>query len=96
MVVVQRALEAAWVTTDEAGTACPAEKLRIVWQAPGDLGSYTKGAYFEPLGPAPSDQTESVNGLLLCDGHRFLYRGFEAYFRAERGQWDVFPFPVIE
>jgi hypothetical protein len=37
-----------------------------------------------------------VNGLLLCEGSTFLYRGFEAYYRADRGQWEVFPFPVIE
>ncbi len=66
-----------------------------MYDAP-DLSGYDKGAYFEPLGPAPSDASEEINGLLLCEGSSFLYLGFEAYFRPNRGQWDVYPFPEAE
>ena len=94
--VMQEAVRHDWVTLDEHDNPCPPERIRVVYDAPGDLQAYTKGAYFEPLGPAPGDATDEVNGLLLCEGSSFLYRGFEAYWRADRGQWDVFPFPVIE
>ena len=85
-----------WVTVDDHDTPCPPESIRIVYAAPGNLKQYTKGAYFDPLGPEPGESTDEVNGLLLCEGSMFLYRGFEAYWRADEGRWDVFPFPVIE
>ena len=94
--VLQAAVRHDWMVTDEHDAPCPPERLRIVYEAPAELASFTKGAYFEPLGPAPADTDSEVNGLLLCEGSTFLYRGFEAYYRADRGQWDVFPFPVIE
>lgn len=94
--VLQAAVRHDWVVVDEQDTPCPPQKVRIVFDAPGDLGGYQKGAYFEPLGPGPGDSDVEVNGLLLCEGSTFLYRGFEAYWRADRGQWEVFPFPVIE
>lgn len=94
--VLQAAVRHDWVVVDEQDTPCPPQKVRIVYDAPGDLGGYQKGAYFEPLGPGPGDSDVEVNGLLLCEGSTFLYRGFEAYWRADRGQWEVFPFPVIE
>jgi hypothetical protein len=94
--VMQEAVRHDWVTLDDHDNPCPPDKIRIVYDVPADLKGYTKGAYFEPLGPAPGESTDEVNGLLLCEGSTFLYRGFEAYWRADRGQWDVFPFPVIE
>lgn len=94
--VMQEAQKHGWVYTDEAETPCPPQRVRIVWNVPTDLSSYDRGAYFEPLGPAPSETSTSVNGLLLCEGHNFLYRGFEAFYDADRGQWRVYPFPVIE
>ncbi|MBE7482460.1 MAG: hypothetical protein HS104_21065 [Polyangiaceae bacterium] len=93
--VLQAAVRHDWVVVDEQDTPCPPQKVRIVFDAPGDLGGYQKGAYFEPLGP-PGDSDVEVNGLLLCEGSTFLYRGFEAYWRADRGVWEVFPFPVVE
>ncbi|MBK8998776.1 MAG: hypothetical protein IPM35_23890 [Myxococcales bacterium] len=94
--VLQAAVRHDWVVVDEQDTPCPPQKVRVVFDAPGDLGGYQKGAYFEPLGPGPGDSDVEVNGLLLCEGSTFLYRGFEAYWRADRGVWEVFPFPVIE
>lgn len=94
--VLQAAVRHDWVVVDEQDTPCPPQKVRIVFDAPGDLGGYQKGAYFEPLGPRPGDSDVEVNGLLLCEGSTFLYRGFEAYWRADRGVWEVFPFPVVE
>jgi hypothetical protein len=85
-----------WVAIDEHDNPCPPERIRIVYDVPPELAEYTKGAYFEPLGPAPGESTDEVNGLLVCEGSTFLYRGFEAYYRPDRGQWDVYPFPVIE
>jgi hypothetical protein len=94
--VLQAAVRGDWVVVDDHDTPCPPQKVRVVYDTPSDLGGYQKGAYFEPLGPGPGDSDSEVNGLLLCEGSSFLYRGFEAYYRADRGQWDVFPFPVIE
>jgi hypothetical protein len=94
--VLREAVRANWVTIDDKETPCPPDRVRILYSPPSNLKQYKKGAYFEPLGPSPGEAVDEVNGLLICDGHNFLYRGFEAYFRADRGQWDVFPFPVIE
>ncbi|MCC6901716.1 MAG: hypothetical protein IT377_22285 [Polyangiaceae bacterium] len=94
--VLAAAVRHDWMVIDEQETPCPPQQIRIVYDAPSDLGGYTKGAYFEPLGPGPTESATEVNGLMLCEGSSFLYRGFEAYYRADRGQWDVFPFPVIE
>ncbi|MBX3129044.1 MAG: hypothetical protein KF718_20175 [Polyangiaceae bacterium] len=96
MAVLQHAVRHDWVTIDDRDTPCPPERIRIVYEAPSNIADYDRGAYFEPLGPAPTESSEEINGLLVCDGYTFLYRGFEAYFRPERGQWEVFPFPVIE
>lgn len=94
--VLQQAVRGDWLSTDDQGTPCAPDRVRIVYDAPAELAGYENGAYFEPLGPAPDDRQDEVNGLLLCEGSTFLYRGFEAYFRSDRGQWDVYPFPVIE
>ncbi|MBK7585099.1 MAG: hypothetical protein IPI67_33535 [Myxococcales bacterium] len=94
--VLAAAVRGDWVVMDDHDSPCPPQQIRIVYEAPNDLGSYTKGAYFEPLGPGPSNTSNEVNGLLLCEGSSFVYRGFEAYFRDDRGHWDVFPFPIIE
>lgn len=96
MAVLQHAVRHDWVTIDDRDTPCPPERIRIVYEPPSNIAEYDRGAYFEPLGPAPTESSEEINGLLVCDGYTFLYRGFEAYFRPERGQWEVFPFPVIE
>ena len=94
--VLAAAVRHDWMVVDDHDTPCPPQQIRIIYDAPSDLGSYQKGAYFEPLGPGPGDSDVEVNGLMLCEGSTFLYRGFETYYRADRGQWDVFPFPVIE
>jgi hypothetical protein len=94
--VLQSAVKHDWVAIDEHDNPCPPERIRIVYELPPELAAYTKGAYFEPLGPAPSPSSEEVNGLLVCEGSTFLYRGFEAYYRPDREQWEVYPFPVIE
>jgi hypothetical protein len=94
--VLQEAARHNWVPIDDSDTPCPPDRIQIVYAPPPNLRQYTKGAYFEPLGPAPAETTDEVNGLLICEGHPFLYRGFEAYYRADSGRWDVFPFPVIE
>jgi hypothetical protein len=94
--VLSAAVRGSWLTIDERGTPCPSDRVRIVYEAPAALSGYTKGAYFEPLGPSPSDSSQEVNGLLLCEGSSFLYLGFEAYYRADRRQWDVYRFPEVE
>ncbi len=96
MTVLQDAVRRNWVTVNEQGAPCPPQQVRILYSLPGDLSSYDKGAYFEPLGPAPTESSKEINGLLICEGYSHLYRGFEAFYRPERDQWDVFPFPVIE
>lgn len=94
--VLQRAVRDNWLTTDERGTPCPPDRVRIVYDAPDNLSGYAKGAYFEPLGPRPNEENREVNGLLLCEGSSFLYLGFEGYYRDDRRQWDVYPFPSVE
>lgn len=94
--VMREAVLHDWVITDERGSPCAPQNIRIVYDVPSDLKKYTKGAYFEPLGPAPTENSTEINGLLLCEGSSFQYLGFEGYWRAERGQWEVFPFPVVE
>lgn len=96
MTVLQEAVRRDWVSVNEHGAPCPPQQLRILYGAPADLARYTKGAYFEPLGPEPSNSSQEINGLLICEGYTHLYRGFEAFYRPDRDQWDVFPFPVIE
>src|SRR5262245_12662041 len=76
--VLQRAVRDKWLTTDESGTPCPPDRVRILYDAPDNLDTYAKGAYFEPLGPRPKEENAEVNGLLLCEGSSFLYLGFEA------------------
>ena len=95
--VTQQAVLGDWVTVNDQGSPCPPQRLRILYSAPGNLKKdYKKGAYFEPLGPSPGSSTTEVNGLLICEGYPYLYRGFEAYYREKTQHWDVFPFPVIE
>ncbi len=96
MTVLQDAVRRNWVTVNEQGAPCPPQQVRILYGLPGDLSRYDKGAYFEPLGPEPTESSKEINGLLICEGYSHLYRGFEAFYRPERDQWDVFPFPVIE
>jgi hypothetical protein len=77
------------VVLDEAGTPCPAARLQVSWEKPGD--GYVRGGYVEPLGPAPDGTTEAVNGIVLCAGSNFTYVGFEAHW--DEGRWQVSAVP---
>ena len=63
--VLQAAVRHDWVVVDDRETPCPPQDVRIVYDAPADLGGYQQGAYFEPLGPGQGDSDVEVNGLML-------------------------------
>ena len=70
---------------------CPASRLEVSWQRPGP--GYVVGGHVEPLGPAPTDATRRVNGIVVCSGSRYAYLGFEAAY--EVGRWWVTPVPSL-
>lgn len=70
---------------------CPASRLRVAWERPGP--GYTIGGHVEPIGPAPTDATRRVNGVVVCDGSTYAYLGFEAAY--ELGRWWVTPVPSL-
>jgi hypothetical protein len=72
------------VPLDET-SACPASRLVVSWSEP-DPG-YRRGAYVDPLGPAPSDSTAVANGLVACSGSTYGFAGFTATWDGER--WSV-------
>lgn len=74
----------------DPGRLCPAERLTVSWDAP--QGTFTTGGHIEPLGPAPTDTTTAVNGVVLCEGATYAYMGFEA-IRAG-GTWQILPVPT--
>ena len=75
----------------DATSPCPADRLRVSWEPPAD--GYAVGAHVDPVGPAPDAATTAVNGLVLCDGTRYAYLGFEA--RWDGGTWQVHGVPVL-
>ena len=75
-----------------ADELCPADRLEISWTEPGP--EYVQGAFVTPLGPAPTDETTEVNGIVLCRGSAFAFMGFEA--RYEAGRWDVVAVPYVD
>lgn len=74
------------------GELCPRDKMRVSWKVPS--GEFEQGGYVDPVGPAPGANTESVNGIVVCEGFNYAYMGFEAY-RNGSG-WVVVPIPADE
>lgn len=75
------------------GEPCPTEHLTVEWSAP-DTGRYDGGAHLTPVGPAPTEDTESVNGIVICVDDFTEYLGFEAHW--EHDHWAVFDVPAVE
>lgn len=71
---------------------CPRGKMLVSWKAPS--AGFEQGGHVEPIGPAPDASTESVNGIVVCEGFTYAYMGFEAY-RNGSG-WVVVPIPADE
>ena len=71
---------------------CPASDIEVSWTPP--LGEYGDGAYVTPLGPVPDDDTERVNGVVLCRSSRVAFIGFEAAW--ERGRWRLAVVPSLD
>jgi hypothetical protein len=71
--------------------SCPRKRLEVSWTKPGK--GYSEGAYVDPLGPAPTMTTRSVNGVVLCRNSSFAYMGFEAYIHD--GEWVVHATPSL-
>lgn len=71
---------------------CPARDVVVSWAPP--QGEYGDGAYIEPLGPEPDEDTERVNGVVLCRSSRFAFVGFEAAW--ERGRWRIAVVPSLD
>ncbi len=64
------------------GEPCPADRLAVAWEDPGD--TFTTGSHYSPVGPAPSG-VESSNGYVYCSGSDYDHAGFNIDFDA--GQW---------
>jgi hypothetical protein len=79
------------VPVDALGGVCQTGDLRVSWQAPGD--GYTVGAHVSPVGPAPTEATTSVNGIVTCTSSTYAYMGFEARWSDDR--WDVVETPFV-
>ena len=76
---------------DDDARFCPADALRVQWDEPAD--GYEVGAFLAPVGPAPTAETEAVNGIVLCSGVDHAYMGFEA--RWNGSSWDVAAIPAL-
>ena len=72
------------VPLDETAS-CPASRLQVSWEEPDE--SYTRGAYVDPIGPAPTASTRLANGLVLCEGSSYGFAGFTATWDGKR--WSV-------
>ena len=79
---------------DDPATYCPRDRMRVSWEAPGS--GYGIGAYQDPVGPAPTEETARVNGVVLCEGSTFAYVGFEAEWSTGESLWKVLPVPSGE
>ena len=67
------------------GSSCPTASLQVSYELPGD--GWSSGAYIDPLGPEPDAGTTEVNGVVLCDGSRYAFIGFEASL--VDGEWSI-------
>jgi hypothetical protein len=76
---------------DEATRYCPHDRLEVRWSVPGD--EYAVGGYVTPVGPAPGDSTESVNGIVVCAGASYAYMGFEGSWSGTA--WSVEAVPAL-
>lgn len=74
----------------EDGT-CAESDLAVRWSLPDEGFEY--GAHVEPLGPAPTEDTDEVSGIVVCEGSTLAYAGFEA-FRTDEG-WRVTHVPYL-
>ena len=72
---------------------CPPDRLRLAWQMPAGA-SFEHGGNILPLGPAPTVATTSVNGIVYCDGSRYAYMGFEAWWDETYQVWMVLNTPT--
>jgi len=71
--------------------SCPERRLELSYTDPGK--GYGSGAFVLPLGPAPTDSTRSVNGVVLCRGSKDGYVGFDAFLLDDG--WDVALVPDV-
>src|SRR4051794_16910349 len=66
------------LATDDQGTQCPIDRLRVEWQAPS-AEQYSHGAYLEPVAAPTGPDDHDANGIVTCKGSSFGYLGFEAF-----------------
>lgn len=93
--VEQQALalvEGANAVVNEDGTACPPSDLVVSWVEP-DVTRYVVGGHLTPVGPAPSEGTDSVAGVVLCQTSHHSYAGFDAW--QEEDGWRVVLVPSL-
>ena len=74
------------------GGTCPADSLELSFDDPGP--GWASGAFVSPLGPAPSEWSTTVNGIVRCAGSHHAYLGFIA-LRSTAG-WDVELVPDVD
>lgn len=79
------------VPIDALGAECARADLTVSWDEPDP--SFEVGAHVTPLGPAPTEATTSVNGIVLCHGFDYGYMGFEAEWSVDH--WDVVAVPFV-
>jgi hypothetical protein len=77
--------------SSEPGEACPDDDLEVRWRPPAD--DPDRGAWVQPLGPAPDQDTERVNGLVVCKGSDHQVAGFQAAWDGDR--WSVALVPEL-
>lgn len=73
------------VAGPEEGEACADDALEVSWDEPE--ATPESGAWTEPVGPAPDEDSERVNGLVRCGDSDRDVAGFQASWDGER--WSV-------
>ena len=73
---------------NEDGDTCSGDHMNVSWSEPAPS---EEGSYLSPVGPAPDEDTRSVNGVIRCDGNPDEYVGFSARYDGHRWSADLTP-----
>ena len=66
-----------------SGGVCPKDRLEVSWNRPED---FRRGSHVGPVGPAPDEDTDEVNGIVSCRNSEYAYSGFTGEYD---GAWDI-------
>ncbi|MEN3274023.1 MAG: hypothetical protein V7636_2784 [Actinomycetota bacterium] len=78
------------VVADAEGGTCPTDDLVVRWAEPAGA---TIGAFVAPIGPAPTETTDDVNGIVACTTSTYGYMGFQASWTGD--DWDIVDVPFV-